>query len=156
MPVTDVTRNNRAVAVPGSMTRFYLSSNPVLDAGDVLVGSRGIPAPGRTARTATTGVTIPTGLEGTYYLIAKADADNTVPHRRGNNTAVSQALVVGGALWDLVAWLELPSGATAAMPGGTISVIDYTKAESVAAPASTTGIYPSANATWEAGDVQLG
>ena len=158
VPVTDVTRNNRAVTVPASTTRFYLSSNPVLDAGDVLVGSRGIPALGPdTESTGTTGVTIPTGLEGTYYLIAKADADNTVVEMdEGNNTAVSQALIVGGALWDLVAWLELPSGATAVMPGGTISVIDYTKAENVAAPASTTGIYLSANATWEAGDVRLG
>ena len=37
------------------------------------------------------------------------------------------------------------------MPGGTISVVDYTKAENAAAPASTTGIYLSANATWRRG-----
>ena len=92
VPVTDVTRNNRAVAVPASTTRFYLSSNPVLDAGDVLVGSRAIPAPGPdTESTGTTGVAIPTGLGGTYYLLAKADGDNTVVEiDEGNNTAVSQ------------------------------------------------------------------
>ena len=151
VPVTDVTRNNRAVAVPGSMTRFYLSSNPVLDAGDVLVGSRAIPALGPdTESTATTGVTIPTGLGGTYYLLAKADADNTVVEfDEGNNTAASQPLVIGAP--DLVAWLDLPSAPTAVMPGGTISVVDYTKAESVAAPASMMGIHLSANATWEVG-----
>ena len=141
VPVTDVTRNNRALAVPASTTRFYLSSNPVLDAGDVLVGSRAIPALGPdTESTGTTGVTIPTGLTGTHYLLAKADADNTVVEvDEGNNTAVSQPLIIGT---DLLAWLELPSGATAVMPGGTISVVDYTKAENVAAAGVDDGDLP--------------
>ena len=60
------------------MTRFYLSTNTVLDVGDVLL------SPGRTvaqlssgaSSAGSTSVTIPASVDaGTYYVIAKADAD---------------------------------------------------------------------------------
>lgn len=63
-----------------SVTRYYLSRNPVVDGTAVLLGQRSIPAlPGNTTSTTTTPITVPSNLtSGTYYLIAVADADNAV------------------------------------------------------------------------------
>ena len=88
--VTDTTRNQGGDTAAASTTKLYLSTNTVLDAADVLLGSRTIPAlAAGTSSTGTTAVTIPPGTApGTYYLIAKSDADEAVAEtHEGNNTA---------------------------------------------------------------------
>ena len=42
--VTDTTANQGGVAAPASTTRFYLSTNDTVDASDIVLGSRSIPA----------------------------------------------------------------------------------------------------------------
>src|SRR5204862_1301437 len=89
--VSDSITNQGAGAVGASATRFYLSSNVTLDASDVpLGGARAVPALAAGATSSgSTVVTVPSNITaGTYYIIAKADADNTVVEtQEANNTA---------------------------------------------------------------------
>jgi len=119
--VSDTTANQRAGAVAASTTRFYLSANGVLDASDTLLtGSRTVPelAGGAASAGATTVIIPSTIAAGTYYIIAKADADNAVPETdEANNTAV-RIIQLGG---DLAV-----SVLTVQVQGGTIVVNDTT------------------------------
>lgn len=85
--VTETTRNNGRGSAGASTTRFYLSKNRTLDAGDALLGSRAIPAlAGGASSTGTTSVTIPSGTStGRYYIIAKADGHNAITETNENN-----------------------------------------------------------------------
>jgi subtilase family serine protease len=78
--VTDTTRNQGGSGAGASRTLFYLSANPTLDAGDVALGSRAVPALAAGASSAgATVVTIPVGTAaGVYSLFAKADGDDAV------------------------------------------------------------------------------
>ena len=74
-----------------SVVRFYVSTNLTLDAGDIpLAATRSVSslAPGATSAGSST-ITIPAGtVPGSYYLLAKADADGTVDETvETNNTA---------------------------------------------------------------------
>jgi subtilase family serine protease len=96
--VTDTATNQGADAAGPSVTRFYLSVNLSLDAGDVsLSGVRSVPALSAGASSAgSTGLTIPSGTTpGTYSLIVAADADATVGESyETNNTAARLIQVV--------------------------------------------------------------
>jgi len=74
-----------------SVVRFYVSTNLTLDAGDIpLVATRSVSslAPGGSSAGSST-ITIPSGTApGSYYLLAKTDADGTVDETvETNNTA---------------------------------------------------------------------
>jgi subtilase family serine protease/subtilisin family serine protease len=152
--VTDTTRNAGAGAAPASTTRFYLSSNGTLDAGDVLLGSRSVAAlaPGGTD-TGTTSLAIPAGTGGgTYYLIAKADGVEALVETQEGNNLANRILAIGSDL--AVTALTVPATAGA---GLAIAVTDTTRNQAAGgAGASTTRYYLSANATWDAGDTLLG
>jgi len=71
-------RARRVGAADSFVTGFHLSTNSTFDAGDTVLGERTIVslAPGQTSD-GSTPVTIPPGTSaGTYYVIARADADN--------------------------------------------------------------------------------
>lgn len=79
--VTDTVMNQGADLAAQTTTRFYLSKNGILDAGDVAL------APGRAvaeiaAGASNSGMTplmIPPGTaSGSYYVLAKADGDGVV------------------------------------------------------------------------------
>ena len=74
--VTDTTKNQGGGPADASLTAFYLSTNAVLDALDVPLGSRSVPALGPgVSNTGSVTITIPAGTPGgTYYLLARADA----------------------------------------------------------------------------------
>ena len=79
--VTETITNQGGGAATASATRFYLSADANLDAGDVLLdGSRDVPDLAAGASSAgSTSVTIPAGsAAGTFYIIAQADADGTI------------------------------------------------------------------------------
>ena len=80
-----------------STTRFYLSKNATLDAGDVAL------APGRTvpdvagglSRSGSTPVTIPLGtVPGSFYVLAKADGDGVVSESVETNNVAARAIQV--------------------------------------------------------------
>jgi subtilase family serine protease len=153
--VTDTTRNQGGGMAAASVTRFYLSTNPTLDAADVPLAGRtpGTLAPGTSSQAATP-VTIPAGTaSGVYYILAKADADAVVGEtQEGNNTSYA-TIQVGPDL--LITALSVPSPNTTGA-GATINVTDTIKNQGGgAAAASSSGFYLSTNPTWEASDVLL-
>jgi subtilase family serine protease len=77
--VTDTTRNLGSAA-GSTATRFYLSLDTVVDAGDVLLGARAVPALGlNEASTGEVALTIPGDtVPGTYYVVAQADGEGAI------------------------------------------------------------------------------
>jgi subtilisin family serine protease/uncharacterized membrane protein len=108
--VTDTTTNQGSANVPGTVIRFYLSANSLLDANDTLLqGSRPVAAlVSGGSDSGTTTVTIPLSTSaGTYYVIAKADADNVVLETQEGNNTLARSIQIGGDL--VVSALTAPS-----------------------------------------------
>jgi subtilisin family serine protease len=152
--VTDTTKNNGAGAIAASVTRFYLSANALLDAGDVLLaGGRAVPAlaAGATSSGAIT-VALPGGLApGTWYVVAKADADATVPETLETNNTLARSLSVGPDL--VVSAMSVPYNVRA---GAVVTVGDTVLNQGAeASGGSVTRFYLSANAALDASDTAL-
>jgi hypothetical protein len=94
--VTDTTKNAGSGSAAVSTIKFYLSNNNTLDAGDVLLGGRAIPAlAGGAKSSGTTSLTIPLGTpKGSRYLIGVADADGVVPEIQENNNSKIRSISV--------------------------------------------------------------
>jgi len=153
--VTDTTVNQGGGSAGPTTTRFYLSVNSTLDATDVLLGSRDVPALGPAASHAGSALlTLPAATPGgLYYLIAQADSGKTVAETsETNNNKVTTSFKVGGDL--IVSALTVP--AIAALDS-SISVTESTRNQSLdPAAASSTGFYLSVNSVLDASDVFLG
>lgn len=94
--MTDTTRNAGGGTAPATTTRYYLSSNGVPDASDVLLGSRPVPAlsPG-TTDTATVTLTIPAETAaGSWFVLAVADGEGVVAETNEANNFANRGLVV--------------------------------------------------------------
>jgi subtilase family serine protease len=153
--VTDTTKNQGAGAAPASTTTFYLSANVTLEGSDALLGSRSIPplAAGGT-NSASTSVTIPAATTtGTYYVLAKADADNAVVETfETNNVKISFSVRVGP---DLI--VTVVTAPITAVAGTIVTVSNTTKNQGGGgAPGSTTSFYLSTNVLLDASDTLLG
>jgi hypothetical protein len=88
--VTDTTEHEGNFSLGATTTKFYLSSDTTLDAGDVLLGSRAVGAlEGGAASSGSTTLPIPAApAAGAYFIIAQADAEGVIGEREeGNNTA---------------------------------------------------------------------
>ena len=96
--VTDTTKNQGTGSSPASTTGFYLSINGTLDAGDVWLGSRPVPAlaPGATNSASTT-LHIPASVAtGSYRVLAKADWESAVNEGvETNNVSWSSIINLG-------------------------------------------------------------
>jgi subtilase family serine protease len=151
--VTETTKNQGGGGAGASSTRFYLSANFALDAGDPQLQARNVgPLAPAGSSTAVTNVTIPANMAtGTFYLIAVADDGNAVPEPTETNNTRFLLIRIGGDL--SVSAITAPTRAAA---GATISVTDTTK-NMGAGPAgsSTTAFYLSSNPTFDAGDTRL-
>ncbi len=152
--VTDTVKNQGAGTAGASTTRFYLSTNFILDAADVMLdGVRAVPplSPGFSS-TGTTSVTVPASLAvGTYYIIAKADADESVAETSENNNTNARSVAVGPDL--TVSMLQAPLTVAA---GAVITVSDTVKNLGASpAGASTTRFYLSTNFTLDTADIPL-
>jgi hypothetical protein len=83
-----------------TMTYFYLSKDDKLDEGDLLVAKRLVPplGPGQTLRDFTR-VTLPDTVEpGTYFMIAKANANGAIEERYiDNNTKATKCTVIAAS-----------------------------------------------------------
>jgi subtilase family serine protease len=94
--VTDTTANSGPGPAGPSTTRFYLSTDPTVDAGDTALGFRSVPAlqPGG-SNVGSVRVTIPSGASpGTYYVIAKADANSVIAEANENNNTNANTFVI--------------------------------------------------------------
>src|SRR4029450_3010126 len=103
---------------------FYLSVDATHDAGDVLLeGNRDVPdlAAG-TSSAGATSVTIPAGnAAGTFYIIAKADADGTVDETLETNNTKSRSISIGP---DLM--ISTVSVSSASVPAGAFVTVTDT------------------------------
>jgi subtilase family serine protease len=153
--VAETTKNQGGGNAAASVTSFYLSSNVLLDAADLLLGSRslGLLTAGGSDAGSTT-VTIPANTPaGLYYVLAKADAAGIVPEtQETNNTKFSPAMKVGPDLIESSTIVPAAAGA-----GFALVVSDTVKNQgSGVAGASTTSFYLSANFALDTSDVFLG
>ena len=152
--ITDTTSNTGGGSVAASTTRFYLSSNSSLDAGDVLLpGGRSVL--GLDAGTSSTGSTTTTlpanAATGTYYIIARADADDAVTETQESNNTSARIITIGIDL--IVSAFSVPSVGGA---GSTLVVTDTVMNQGGGSAASSvTRVYLSTNTTLEAGDTLL-
>jgi hypothetical protein len=87
--MSEETQNIGNVMAPASVTRYYISSVPILDVTTAtVIGERSIPAlqPGKSNSIHQRVFRMPKNLPvGTYYLAACADANNTVVELNENN-----------------------------------------------------------------------
>ncbi len=154
--VNDTTRNQTGTGpAPASTTRFYLSSDAILDPNDPQIGFRsvGVLQPGGSS-SHSSNVTIPAGTApGTWYIIAKADADDAIPETNETNNTRSDTILIGPDL--IVSALSAPATGGAGLP---VTVTDTTKNQGGGSTlvSSTTGFYLSVNSTLGSGDVFLG
>jgi len=120
--VLEATKNQGSAATPGSsVTRFYWSTNSTYDAADTPLAYRSVEplAAGATSGPASTVMTVPmVGSGGMYYIIARADADQSVSETLENNNTRATAVRILADL--IVASLVGPSAAVA--PGQTLSI----------------------------------
>jgi subtilase family serine protease len=150
----DTTTNQGAATVAPTMTRFYLSANGTLDAADTLLGGRPVPslAPG-IGNSASTTVTIPAAIAiGTFYVIAKADADESEGETLETNNTTVRTIAIGPDL--TVPSVSVSAGSAPA--GGTVTVTDtVTNAGAGSAAASVTRYFLSPNLGFGPGDIEL-
>jgi subtilase family serine protease len=97
LDVTDTVTNQGADTASPSVTRFYLSQNSFVDAGDIAIAaSRAVPSiPGGASNTGTTSVTIPANTPpGSYYLLSHADGNKGVAESLETNNVSPRVLQV--------------------------------------------------------------
>jgi len=95
--VTDTVMNQGADAAAPSVTRFYLSKNLLLDAGDIpIAATRSVPQiAANGSSTGTTSVTIPLSAPpDSYFLLAVADGNNVVGESLETNNATARPIQV--------------------------------------------------------------
>jgi len=152
--VTDTTTNQGGGDTGASVTQFYLSTDVLLGAGDILLdGSHTIAGlPAGTASSGSTTITIPAGsASGSYYFFAKADAGNAVSETQESNNTVIKLVAIGPDL--IVSSVSVTSPVAA---GSQTSVTEtVTNQGGGGAGPTTTRFYLSTNITLEAADVLL-
>ena len=94
--VTVTTKNQGGDTAPVSLTRFYLSSNNSLDAGDQLLGAREVSSLGPGLSDAGPALLpIPASTAaGTYYIIAKGDGDDAIQETLETNNLRSRTISI--------------------------------------------------------------
>jgi subtilase family serine protease len=152
--ISETTLNQGGGRATATTTRFFLSTNPSLDAADVLLASHDVPELAAGASDAgSTSVTVPASTPGgSYYVIATADGPKALGETNESNNNKSVVLKVGADL--VVSALSVPASAAF---GSTISVTDSTKNQGAGAmAASSTGFYLSEHSVLDATGVFLG
>jgi subtilase family serine protease len=155
MVATDTTKNLGAGPVAASETGFYLSTNTVLDAADILLGTRAVPGlAGGDSNAGSVSLIVPASIAtGNYYVLAKADQAGTLLELLENNNVKASAVVPMGP--DLI--VSALTGPSTTVRGATITVNDTSRNQGGGgASTSTTTFYLSGNATVDATDVILG
>jgi subtilisin family serine protease/subtilase family serine protease len=157
---TTVSNLGAGAATAATTVGIYLSTDAVITAADIPVGTASVAALAAGASsTATTVVALPAGIApGTYYLGAIADIDNLQPElNEVNNALTGTTLDVLGDV-DLV--ISNVSSAVTSIPAinGTISVNTTVtnQGNGFATTNSTAGIYLSTDAVITTADTPIG
>ena len=144
-----------ALASPATVG-YYLSTNQILDASDVLLGNNTGTLTGNNYSSRYANLTVPTGTAvGNYYILFVADYLNQVAETiETNNIATAMLQVVAPSI-DLMPSQAYITPNTSA-PGNTISASSYMQnIGNLTAPSSTLGYYLSTNQILDPGDVLL-
>ena len=96
MNANDTIVNQGSGTAGASTIRFYFSTNYTLDAGDIVIGERNVPAlAAGVSNSGVTAVQIPAGTPaGNYYLLAQADAFGVVDESPETNNVTSAPIQV--------------------------------------------------------------
>ena len=132
--VSDTVTNLGAGSAGATITRFYL--NATATKGGVTLGSRavGTLASGANSVSNNLSLTLPSNINGKYYVVACANDTLTILEgSTANNCAASTVLTIGGADLTITA---LGTNLAAAAAGATLAVSDTTA--NALAPAATT------------------
>ena len=154
LSVTDSTQNAGGGIAAASVTSFYLSVNSAIDAADVFLGTRPVPAlTAGQVSTVTTSFTVPPAMPvSRYYVLAKSDHGSAVIEiYETNNVRMSASIPIGPDL--IVLALGAPS---TVVRGTSFTITDTTRNAGGASPQTATSYYLSANSTLDASDVLLG
>lgn len=148
--------NQGTVASSTSDIGFYLSTDNLLDAGDMLLNSiSGNALSGTTSDFRSTSVTIPvSATPGNYFIICKADYSNNESETDEANNATVQSVVIQAPFADLIP--DNPV-ANATMSGGntyTVSV-DVFNAGNTPVAGCSVGYYLSSDVNYDTLDVML-
>jgi subtilase family serine protease len=94
--MTETIRNNAPVGAGASATQYYLSTDTLLDGGDVLIGSRSVPALGAKARNSGSAtITIPLATTpGAYVILAVSDGAGAVAEAVETNNLGARSITV--------------------------------------------------------------
>ena len=150
--------NQGNTMAPSSTVGFYLSTNAVFDASDVLlITSTGYTLPAYQASARYTNPMIPTGTApGSYYVLFVADPADAVAEVNETNNVRSLPLTIMAPTIDLANNSVYLSPATVGAGGSTqASSYLYNLGNAPASPA-TLGYYLSVNQVLDASDVLLG
>ena len=93
--VSDTVMNLGRDTAAASVTRFYLSLDFWLDAADVLMGERSVPAlADSVTNTGSTTLSVPASASGRYYLIAVTDGAGTVAESHEGNNVLPRSITI--------------------------------------------------------------
>jgi subtilase family serine protease len=94
--VTDTAVNQGGAPAGASTTRYFLSANLTLDAGDVYLAERAVPGLAvNQSNSAATALQVPAGTAaGSYYLLAQADGAGAVGESLETNNVTPKAIQV--------------------------------------------------------------
>jgi subtilisin family serine protease/subtilase family serine protease len=152
--VSDTVTNQGTAGTSSTVTKFYVSISATLDASDTLLAeTRTVPPLGPAAtHSGSTVLTLPSNLTpGSYFVIAKTDADSGVVETSEANNTAARSIQIGGDL--VVTSFVTPSKLGS---GASFSITDTAKNQGGAAVGvSTTYFYLSTDPTLDAQDVRL-
>jgi kumamolisin len=142
LSVSDTATNQGLVSASGSLTGFYLSTDGKTLGTLLKTRTVSTLAAGASSGPITTTITLPTNLNGTYYMIACANYNNSVVETSySNNCTASAPMQVAGT--DLIE-SSFSVLTTAPISGGSLSVSDTATNQGLGfAGTSQTGFYLS-------------
>jgi subtilase family serine protease len=152
--VSDTVTNQGGGSVATTTSRFYLSANSSLDGADIPIGSRTVIAlaPGEQSTAPTTLMVPPGTSSGSYYVIAKADADGVAVETSESNNTFVRSVRIGPDLGVST----LTTSASSVAAGSIVTVTDKIINEGGgAAGGSATWFYLSINTSLDAADLLL-
>ncbi|MBI4685329.1 MAG: SBBP repeat-containing protein [Nitrospirae bacterium] len=155
--IGDTTKNQGVGIAAPSTTKFYWSTNNSYSTDDLYLGERPVPALAPTTpNSGSISVTVPDTCsisKVTFYIIARADADNGVVETNENNNNKAKSIKEGPDF--IVSTITAPATSGA---GKTVTVTDTTK-NNGGCPTTVDAItrfYLSTNSTWDALDTPIG